>query len=70
MTVLAFDFGRRFIGVAVGEEQIGIANPLTTIDSEASEARFAAIAALIARMAGRRCWWSGCRFRCLARRMN
>jgi len=47
MTVLAFDFGRRFIGVAVGEDSLGIASPLTTIEAEASDARFAAIAALI-----------------------
>lgn len=46
-TVLAFDFGERRIGVAVGEHLINSANPLTTIDSESNEVRFAAITALI-----------------------
>lgn len=46
-TVLAFDFGERRIGVAVGEHLIHSANPLTTIVNESNEVRFAAIAALI-----------------------
>ncbi len=46
-TVLAFDFGERRIGVAVGEHLINNANPLTTIDSESNEVRFAAITELI-----------------------
>jgi putative Holliday junction resolvase len=46
-TVLAFDFGERRIGVAVGETEIGIAHPLETIDAEATEARFERIAALV-----------------------
>jgi putative Holliday junction resolvase len=46
-TVLAFDFGTRRIGVAVGNRIVGMAHPLTTIDSDANAARFAAIAALI-----------------------
>ena len=46
-TVLAFDFGERRIGVAVGEHLIHSANPLTTIDSESNEVRFAAITTLI-----------------------
>lgn len=46
-TVLAFDFGERRIGVAVGEHLISSANPLTTIDSESNEVRFAAITALV-----------------------
>lgn len=46
-TVLAFDFGERRIGVAVGEHLIHSANPLTTIDSESNEVRFAAITQLI-----------------------
>jgi putative Holliday junction resolvase len=46
-TVLAFDFGTRRIGVAVGERATGIAHPLATIDSEKNSERFAAIAALI-----------------------
>ena len=47
-TVLAFDFGTRRIGVAVGNTVIGIAHPLTTIETEANAARFAAIETLIA----------------------
>ncbi len=46
-TVLAFDFGEKRIGVAVGERELGQAHPLTTIRSEANAERFAAIAALI-----------------------
>jgi putative Holliday junction resolvase len=46
-TVLAFDFGEKRIGVAVGEWALGQAHPLTTIRSEANAERFAAIAALI-----------------------
>lgn len=47
-TVLAFDFGTRRIGVAVGEMMLGTARPLTTISAEANEARFNAIGKLIA----------------------
>lgn len=47
-TVLAFDFGTKRIGVAVGEMMLGQARPLTTIRHEASDARFAAIGRLIA----------------------
>lgn len=47
-TVLAFDFGEKRIGVAVGEWLLGQAHPLTTIRHEANAQRFAAIAALIA----------------------
>ena len=46
-TVLAFDFGEKRIGVAVGEWSLMQAHPLTTIRSEANAERFAAIAALI-----------------------
>jgi putative Holliday junction resolvase len=46
-TVLAFDFGERRIGIAVGEHLIKSANPLTTIDNESNEVRFAAITQLI-----------------------
>lgn len=46
-TVLAFDFGERFVGVAVGDTETGHAHPLTTIDSRANETRFAAIGSLI-----------------------
>jgi putative Holliday junction resolvase len=47
-TLLAFDFGARRIGVAVGTTRLRTARPLTTIDSERNDQRFAAIAALIA----------------------
>ena len=46
-TVLAFDFGTRKIGVAIGNTLTRVARPLTTIVSEASAARFDAIASLI-----------------------
>jgi putative Holliday junction resolvase len=46
-TVLAFDFGERRIGVAVGEHLIQSANPLTTIDDESNDVRFAHIQGLI-----------------------
>jgi len=46
-TVLAFDFGTRRIGVAVGNTLVRVAHPLATIDDEANSARFAAVAALI-----------------------
>ncbi|HPT50143.1 MAG TPA: Holliday junction resolvase RuvX [Accumulibacter sp.] len=46
-TVLAFDFGEKRIGVAVGEWQLRQAHPLTVIHGEANAARFAALAALI-----------------------
>ena len=47
-TVLAFDFGTRRIGVAVGNTVVRIAHPLTTIAGEANAPRFAAIDALVA----------------------
>jgi len=47
-TVLAFDFGEKRIGVAVGESLLGIAHPLLTISAESNDARFEAIATLIA----------------------
>ena len=45
--VLAFDFGEKRIGVAVGDTSIGIAHPLMTIENESNEVRFAAIAEAI-----------------------
>lgn len=48
ITVLAFDFGTRRIGVAVGNTLVRSAQALTTIDDERSDARFARIGALIA----------------------
>ena len=46
-TVLAFDFGQKRIGVAVGESMLAQAHPLTTIRSEGNLERFAVIAALL-----------------------
>lgn len=45
--VLAFDFGTRRIGVAVGEMMLGTARPLAVISAEANEARFSAIGKLV-----------------------
>ena len=47
-TILAFDFGEKRIGVAVGETLLALAHPLTTIAAEQTDARFDAIARLIA----------------------
>jgi putative Holliday junction resolvase len=51
-SVLAFDFGTKRIGVALGTclggGRSGPARALTTIDNESNDARFAAIGALIA----------------------
>jgi putative holliday junction resolvase len=47
-TILAFDFGEKRIGVAVGESLLAHAHPLTVIRAHANADRFAAIAALIA----------------------
>ncbi|MGQ0751927.1 MAG: Holliday junction resolvase RuvX [Betaproteobacteria bacterium] len=46
-TVVAFDFGEKRIGVAVGDVEVGIAHPLATIEAEDSRSRFSAIAAII-----------------------
>ncbi len=46
-TILAFDFGTRRIGVAVGEPSTGLAHPLATIAEQRRDARFAAIGKLI-----------------------
>lgn len=45
--VLAFDFGERYIGVAIGDTDTGLANPLAMIDAEANAERFARIDAII-----------------------
>lgn len=45
--VLAFDFGEKRIGVAVGETTLANAHPLTVINTAANAERFAAIEALI-----------------------
>jgi putative Holliday junction resolvase len=46
-TVLAFDFGTRRIGVAIGETSTGIAHPLTTIADATEGKRFEVVAALL-----------------------
>lgn len=46
--ILAFDFGEKRIGVAVGNLETGHAHPLQTIAEESNEVRFQIIAALIA----------------------
>lgn len=53
-TVVAFDFGTRRIGVAVGEPETGLAHPLTEIAGEEAEPRFAAIGRIIAEWKPRR----------------
>jgi len=47
-TFLAFDFGTKRIGIAVGNTVMRRASPLTIINEEKTGARFAAIAALVA----------------------
>ena len=47
-TVLAFDFGTKRIGVAVGDFEIRLAHPLAAIAAVENRARFAAIERLIA----------------------
>jgi putative holliday junction resolvase len=46
-TILAFDFGEKRIGVAVGETTLKLAHPLTTISAEENAAKFAQISTLI-----------------------
>lgn len=46
-TVLAFDFGEKRIGIAVGEHLLASANPLMTIDNESNEIRFQIITKLV-----------------------
>jgi putative holliday junction resolvase len=50
-TLMAFDFGERRIGVAIGNTITGGARPLTVIAQERREARFAEIQALLAEWA-------------------
>ena len=47
-TVLAFDFGEKFTGVAVGERGLGVAHPLGLIAAQGSPARMQEAAALVA----------------------
>jgi len=46
-TLLAFDFGTKRIGIAVGNTLLRRANPLITIADEKTDARFARIEALL-----------------------
>jgi len=46
-TLLAFDFGEKRIGVAIGESTLKMAHPLTTIQATRNDLRFRAIAQLI-----------------------
>lgn len=45
--VMAFDFGEKRIGVAIGETLLASARALTTIEAEANEQKFAAIGKLL-----------------------
>lgn len=47
-TVVAFDFGTRRIGVAVGEPAVGMAHALAEIAGEENAPRFAAIGKILA----------------------
>jgi putative Holliday junction resolvase len=47
-TVLAFDFGEKRVGVAVGDLDVRIAHPLDTIAAEDNATRFAHIEKLVA----------------------
>lgn len=47
-TVMAFDFGEKRIGVAIGETMLGEARALATIAESAADRRFAAIGKLVA----------------------
>ena len=47
-TVLAFDFGEKRIGVAVGDLSLRIAHPLSTIAAEDNASRFEQIGRMIA----------------------
>jgi putative Holliday junction resolvase len=46
--ILAFDFGEKRIGVAVGDLELGLAHPLVTVSDENTVRRFDSIASLVA----------------------
>jgi putative Holliday junction resolvase len=46
-TVLAFDFGEKFTGAAVGDTDVGIAHPLGLITAESNVARMEGVTALV-----------------------
>ena len=48
ITVLAFDFGTRRIGAAVGNTLTGSAQPLATLDASTGADRFAQVLSLVA----------------------
>lgn len=54
-TILGFDFGLKRIGVAVGNSLIRQAQPLTVIAAAKNDAKFAAIAQLVAAWQPGRC---------------
>jgi putative Holliday junction resolvase len=45
--VLAFDFGEKRLGVAVGELELALAHPLATIAAESDKERLAAVERLV-----------------------
>ena len=47
-TIMAFDFGEKRIGIAIGETLFGQARALATVTESANDRRFAAIGKLIA----------------------
>lgn len=47
-SVMAFDFGLKRIGVAVGDLELGIAHPVTTLNVETNVERLAAVEKLVA----------------------
>lgn len=54
-TLLAFDFGLKRIGVAIGNTLLKEARPLTVISAETNDAKFAAIGALMQEWQPERC---------------
>ena len=46
-SVLGFDYGRKRIGIAVGDLEVGLAHPLETLRSEENAIRFARIGELV-----------------------
>ena len=51
-TVLAFDFGLKRVGVAVGNRELRIAHPLATLSAEGRETLMKAIDALVKELRG------------------
>ena len=47
-SVMAFDFGLKRIGVAVGDMELGIAHPVTTLNVETNVERLAAVEKFVA----------------------